>query len=292
MGVGVVSGTIAAELTAAGYKVAGITRGPYWNYATDFASTKYDEWGIQWERKFDVPYAWGAQTIRNNSSQFALPARRATFPIQYHSFGLGVGGAAHHYGGAMGRNGPWGFSMASSTASRYGANFLASINPFDDTQDWPLTYAQYEPYYTAWEQNFGLSGNGAGSSGSGGAIGSNANGTPIAMSKNYPLPGHPDTPLGKLFHDTTTGAGLQPVPINERARITALREPLRSPDQRLRLRRMVHRRRMQLRLRDRRQGQLGLQERPSRSQERQVHPIPEQRGLQDGHQFLPGWSRR
>jgi gluconate 2-dehydrogenase alpha chain len=212
MGVGVVSGTIAAELTAAGYKVAGITRGPYWNYATDFASTKYDEWGIQWERKFDVPYAWGAQTIRNNSNQFALPVRRATFPIQYHSFGLGVGGAAHHYGGAMGRNSPWGFAMASMTASRYGAGFLASINPFDDSQDWPMTYAEYEPYYTSWEQNFGLSGNGAGSVGNGEAIGSNAGGTPIAMSKNYPLPGHPDTPLGTAFKTATEALGYNPFP--------------------------------------------------------------------------------
>ncbi len=214
MGVGVVSGTIAAELTLAGFKVAGITRGPYWNFATDFSSTKYDEWGIQWERKFDVPYPWGAQTIRNNAGQFALPVRRATFPIQYHSFGLGVGGAAHHYGGAMGRNSPWGFSMASSTATRYGAGFLASINPFDDTQDWPMTYAEYEPYYTTWEQNYGLSGNGAGSNGNGTALsgGSVAGGPAIPMSKNYPLPGHPDTPLGKLFHDTTESMGYNPFP--------------------------------------------------------------------------------
>ncbi len=49
LGCGVVSGTIAAELTLAGYKVAGITRGPYWNYQTDFSTTKYDEWGIGWE---------------------------------------------------------------------------------------------------------------------------------------------------------------------------------------------------------------------------------------------------
>jgi gluconate 2-dehydrogenase alpha chain len=212
MGVGVVSGTIAAELTMAGYKVAGITRGPYWNYATDFASTKYDEWGIQWERKFDVPASWGSQTIRNNSTQFALPVRRATFPIQYHNFGLGVGGAAHHYGGAMGRNSPWGFSMASMTASRYGAGFLASINPFDDSEDWPMTYAEYEPYYTAWEQNFGLSGNTAGSNGNGEAIGSNAGGPAIPMSKNYPLPGHPDTPLGTLFKESTEALGYNPFP--------------------------------------------------------------------------------
>ena len=212
LGMGVVSGTIAAELTAAGYKVAGITRGPYWNYTTDFSTTKYDEWGIMFERKFDVPYQWGAQTIRNNSNQFALPARRPTFPIQYPSYGLGVGGAAHHYGGAMGRNGPWGFTMQSSTAARYGSSFLGSINPFDDTEDWPMNYAGYEPYYTAWEQAFALSGNGAGSSGNGGAPGSNAGGSSLAMSKNYPLPGHPLTPLAQLFHDSTEALGYNPFP--------------------------------------------------------------------------------
>jgi len=212
MGVGVVSGTIAAELTAAGYKVAGITRGPYWNFTTDFSTTKYDEWGIQWERKFDVPASWGSQSIRNNPNQMALPSRRATFPIQYHSFGLGVGGAAHHYGGAMGRNSPWGFAMQSTTATRYGATHLATINPFDDTEDWPMTYTEYDPYYTAWEQNFGLSGDTAGSAGSGAAVGSNMGGTPIPMSKNYPLPGHPATPLGTAWQAATEALGYNPFP--------------------------------------------------------------------------------
>ena len=78
-------------------------RGPYWNYATDFASNKYDEWGIGFERKFDFPASLQTTTIRNNVNQFALPARRPTFPIQYHSLGFGVGGVAQHYGGNMGR---------------------------------------------------------------------------------------------------------------------------------------------------------------------------------------------
>ena len=202
MGLGVMSGTIAAELSLAGYKVTGVTRGPYWNYAVDFASNKYDEWGIGFERKFDFPASLQTTTIRNNVNQFALPARRPTFPIQYHSLGFGVGGVAQHYGGNMGRAGPWGFTMASSTASRYGANFLASINPNDDTQDWPFTYAQYEPYYVAWEQAFGIAGNGNG----------NVNGKPMPMSKNYPMPGHPLTPLGSAFQAATEALGYNPFP--------------------------------------------------------------------------------
>jgi len=209
LGCGVVSGTIAAELTAAGYKVAGITRGPYWNYVTDFSTTKYDEWGIGWERKFDVPASWGSQTIRNNANQFALPSRRGTWPIQYHSYGLGVGGAAHHYGGGMGRPGTWNFTMHTSIASRYGANFLAGINPFDDTQDWPMPYSFYEPYYTAFEQQYGICGDGSGGQGNGEAISSgNISGGPaIAMSKPYPLGPHPPTPLGTYWKSALEGLG-------------------------------------------------------------------------------------
>jgi len=209
LGLGVVSGTVAAELTAAGYKVAGITRGPYWNYATDFATTKYDEWGIQFERKFDTPYSWGGQTIRNNANQMALPVRRPTFTVQYHSLGLGVGSTAHHYGGAMGRGGPWSFQTASMDAARYGANHLNQINPFNDMEDWPAPYSFYEPYFTTWEQNFGISGDTAGSNGSGAALstGTIAPGTPLPMSKNYPLPHHPDTPLGAYWKGVLEGLG-------------------------------------------------------------------------------------
>jgi len=201
--------TVAAELTMAGYKVAGITRGPYWNYTTDFSTTKYDEWGIGWERKFDVPASWGSQTLRNNANQFALPSRRGTWPIQYHSYGLGVGGAAHHYGGGMGRPGTWNFQMKSMIASRYGANFLAGINPFDDTQDWPLTYAEIEPYYAAFEQNYGICGDGSGAQGNGAAIstGSIAGGAVIAMSKPYPMPAHPPTPLGTYWKGVLSDLG-------------------------------------------------------------------------------------
>jgi gluconate 2-dehydrogenase alpha chain len=203
MGLGALSGTIAAELSLAGYKVVGVTRGPYWNYVSDFSTNKYDEWGIGFERKFDFPANLQTTTVRNNINQFALPARRATFPIQYHSLGFGVGGVAIHYGGNMGRQGPWAFSMHSSTASRYGANFLASINPNDDTQDWPFTYAEYEPYYVAWEQAFGIAGNGNGNY---------QPGTAMPMSKNYPMPGHPLTPLGEAFQAATEALGYAPAP--------------------------------------------------------------------------------
>jgi len=145
LGVGFMSGVVATELALAGNSVVGITKGPYWDYVNDYSTTKYDEWGVGLGRKYDSPLPLQSTTIRNNINQFALPVRRYTMPIQYHALGHGVGGAAQHYGGGMGRFGPWAYEMASRTASAYGSGFLAGINPQDDTHDWPLTYAEYEP---------------------------------------------------------------------------------------------------------------------------------------------------
>src|SRR2546421_434871 len=73
-------------------------------------------------------------------------------------FMSGVGGAAQHEDGAMGRKGPWGYQMRSQTDTRY-PGMLNTINPHNDLEDWPLTYAQYEPYYVQWERAHGLCGN-------------------------------------------------------------------------------------------------------------------------------------
>ena len=141
------------------YKVVAITKGPYWDYVNDFSTTKYDEWGVGLGRKYDSPLPLQSTTIRNTPYQFALPVRRYTMPIQYHALGHGVGGAAQHYGGTMGRQGPWGYQMLSQTNTRYGPGTIDTINPHNDLQDWPLQYYQYEPYYVAWENAHGLCGN-------------------------------------------------------------------------------------------------------------------------------------
>ena len=122
-------GAVAAELSTAGYKVVGIEKGPYYQFDTDFAPVKYDEWGIMVMRKFDHPLPLSTFTMRHNANQFALPVRRNTPTDQVISLGHGVGGMAQHYAGDMGRYGPWAYTMASSTASRYGANFSRASSP-------------------------------------------------------------------------------------------------------------------------------------------------------------------
>jgi len=145
LGVGYMSGVIAAELSdpllnnGKAYSVVAITKGPYWDYVNDFSTTKYDEWGVGLGRKYDSPLPLQSTTIRNTPYQFALPVRRYTMPIQYHALGHGVGGAAQHYGGTMGRQGPWGYQMLSQTNTRY-PNTIDTINPHNDLQDWPVQY--------------------------------------------------------------------------------------------------------------------------------------------------------
>lgn len=200
------SGVIAAELSIASlnagknYKVVAITKGPYWDYVNDFSTTKYDEWGVGLGRKYDSPLPLQSTTIRNNPHQFALPVRRYTMPIQYHALGHGVGGAAQHYGGTMGRQGPWGYQMLTQTNNKYPGT-INTINPHNDLRDWPLTYDKYEPYYLQWEQAHGLCGNYNGS-----ATNSPSDTGYPWMTKNYPLPPHPLTPAATLFQNTVQSA--------------------------------------------------------------------------------------
>src|SRR5205807_5510259 len=183
-------------------------KSPYWDYVNDFSMTKYDEWGGGLGRKYDSPLPLQSATIRNTPYQFALPVRRYTMPIQYHALGHGVGGAAQHYGGTMGRQGPWGYTQYSSTVGRYGSGFLDTVNPHNDLLEvWPLNYSQYEPYYVEWERAHGLCGDGNGSS----TNSPSDTGYPW-MSKNYPLPPHPLTPVATAFRDATEALGYHPFP--------------------------------------------------------------------------------
>jgi gluconate 2-dehydrogenase alpha chain len=198
LGLGVAGGIVATELAVNGYKVVGIDKGPMWNYADDFATLKYDEWGIGMMRKFDHPLELYTSTLRNTRYQYANPLRRYTMPVQIISLGHGVGGAAHHYAAAMGRYGPWTYEMYSQTVSRYGLDYLTSIQPDQDMQDWPMTYQEYEPYYVEWEKCWGV-------------VGTNQ-GPLVPMSVNYPLPPAPSTPAGQLFQNSTEALGYNPYP--------------------------------------------------------------------------------
>jgi gluconate 2-dehydrogenase alpha chain len=194
VGAGVMGGEIAIRTTLAGAKVVCLDKGTYWNYASDFAISKYDEWGAQTLHKYGSPVTAITSTQRNTSDQFALPIRREAFRT---STGFGVGGAAHHYSANYGRFDPWTYAIASNTTSRYGAAFLAAANPNNDVIDYPFTYNDYLPYYKAHEQGWGVTG---------------PNQEPVCPDSAYPLPNHPITPLGMAFQTAAESLGINAWP--------------------------------------------------------------------------------
>ena len=196
---GAMSGTVAAEVTLAGYKAVGIERGPSWDYTSDFLPTKNDEWGVMFMRKYDHQLPVSTPSLRNNRNQFALPVRRNTPTGQIISEGHGVGGMTIHYGGLMGRYAPWVYQMRSQTINRYGEDYLNNAVPHNDIQDWPMTYDEYVPYYEEWEKMWGV-------------VGTNQ-GPFMPSLSSYPLPPAPDTPIGALFKSTAETMGYHPFPV-------------------------------------------------------------------------------
>ena len=82
---------MAKEITATGFHVVGIDKGPFWDYTNDWRQDNKDnEWAIGVERKFDHPLFISTFTIKNTRDQFALPVRRYTKLVQYHALGHAV----------------------------------------------------------------------------------------------------------------------------------------------------------------------------------------------------------
>lgn len=191
IGAGVMGGEIAVKLALAGnINVVALEKGPYWNYTSDFAIGKYDEWGAQTLHRYDAPITQQTNTQRNNSNQFAMPLRREAFRT---ALGFGVGGAVHHYAANYGRFDPWTYAENSNTASRYGSTWLEQSNPNNDVQDFPLTYDDYVPYYQDYEMGWGVTG---------------PNQNPVCPNSTYPLPAHPTTPLGAAFQTAAEAVGI------------------------------------------------------------------------------------
>jgi gluconate 2-dehydrogenase alpha chain len=195
VGLGVAGGVVATELAVNGVTVAGIDKGFYWDYLTDWTlDRKANEWSTAMEHPSDHQLSLWSLTLRHNSRQVALPLRRYIPGVNW-VMGNGVGGAAVHYSAGFGRFGPWAFEVASSTASKYGTSFLSSIEPNLDLEDWPISYSDATPYYDTFEQSWGVSG---------------TNQDPFTPNADYPVPPHPNTPLGQTFNSAALDLGYHP----------------------------------------------------------------------------------
>ncbi len=141
VGSGSAGGIIARELSRKGFDVVVLEQGPF-RRAGDFT---HDEIDVMFNASLvGGPEALAGQTFRDDENKVAEPA---TFrpPAEYAQT---VGGSSVHFSGNYWRFRESDFKERSLLGPISGTNFA----------DWPLDYAELEPYYTRVDWEIGVSG--------------------------------------------------------------------------------------------------------------------------------------
>ena len=203
IGFGWVGAILAQELTDAGVNVLALERGVWRDTPTDFATTfAQDELRYYWRQELFQRPSHETLTIRNNTSQTALPMR------QLGSFlpGTNVGGAGVHWNGQTWRFLPSDFVARSHNLQRYGK---AAVPESMTIQDWGVSYEELEPHYDRFEYLCGISGKAGNLNGQ-----IQAGGNPFEgpRRREYPNPAMAMTLPPTLFAEAARSLGHSPFP--------------------------------------------------------------------------------
>jgi len=145
VGAGAAGGILAAELSKAGMKVIGVERGPRLITA-DFAPQ--DE--LRYFQRQDL-----RPNVKRDPVTWRPNATSRATPVGGLNNGNQAGGGTVHYGAVSWRFHEDDFRVQSQTVERYGPSAI----PEDSSLiDWPLSYADLEPYYDRAEYEIGVSG--------------------------------------------------------------------------------------------------------------------------------------
>ncbi len=179
IGAGAAGGVVAKELAVAGFRVVVLEQGPYLR-EKDYS---HDE----------IKYSFNPG-LTNNIKLQPVTYRRSDFdharPVKAIEYGRQVGGGSVHFTANYWRFHESDFRERSAFGEVSGA----------DLADWPIAYADLEPYYTKAEYELGISGL------------AGANPFEAPRSKPYPLPPMPVKSSGVLFDRATKRLGLHPFP--------------------------------------------------------------------------------
>jgi choline dehydrogenase-like flavoprotein len=179
IGAGAAGGVMAKELATAGFRVVVLEQGPRLR-ERDF---QHDELGTIFRNALTNDPVRQPTTFRKLDSEKAV-ARPAVV------YGRMVGGGTAHFTGNYWRFHEIDFVERSRWGSIAGTGF----------DDWPIRYAELEPYYTKAEEELGVSG----------LAGSSPFDPP--RSKPYPLPPLPVKSSGVIFERAARKLGLHPFP--------------------------------------------------------------------------------
>ena len=175
VGSGSAGGIIAKELSTSGFKVVVLEQGPY-RKASDFT---HDELAALVLGEFTGGNQTHQQTFRSDESE---QAEIAQSPAAY--YGMMVGGSSVLFSANFWRFREIDFNERSVLGPISGTNFA----------DWPIRYAELEPYYTKVDWEVGVSG----------APGPNDS----FRSKPFPMPPMPVNSSGVLLERSTKKLGI------------------------------------------------------------------------------------
>jgi choline dehydrogenase-like flavoprotein len=179
VGAGAAGGVVAKELATAGFRVVVLEQGPY------LREEDYSHDEIKYTFQPGLTNDPKAQPITYRKSE----AERAR-PLKAIEYGRQVGGGSVHFTANY-----WRFHE-----SDFHERSLFGEVRSADLHDWPIAYADLEPYYTKAEYDLGISGL------------AGANPFEAPRSKPYPLPPMPVKSSGVLFERGTKKLGLHPFP--------------------------------------------------------------------------------
>ena len=190
IGSGAAGGVMAKELSTAGYRVVVLEQGPYFR-ESDFV---HDEIKFMRQHLLTNNHKRQPNTFRKTADEKAVVQPAV-------GYGRQVGGGTVHFTANY-----WRFHEVDfEEHTRWGAIHGTAL------ADWPIKYADLEPYYTKAEQELGVSGL------------AGANPFDPWRSKPYPLPPMPVKSSGVLFERGARKLGLHPAP----APVAILSQPYR-----------------------------------------------------------------
>ena len=179
VGAGAAGGVMARELARSGFRVVVLEQGPYL-HESDF---KHDEIAVTEGHQLTNIPKLQPQTFRKNDTDKA--ERR-----DYLLYGRVVGGGSVHFTANY-----WRFHEEDFLdRTRYGTVSGAAV------EDWPIRYADLEPYYTKVEWEIGVSGQ------------AGANPFDPPRSRPFPLPPLPVKPSGVLLEVAARKLGFHAAP--------------------------------------------------------------------------------
>src|SRR5918999_212333 len=150
VGMGAMGSVVAPVLARAGLRVVGLEAGP-WRTKHDFLP---DELGSAYYCRGEMGPKFLSETPRWRRNE-GEPTREATFSLG--RMMNGVGGSVIHWGGALRRCHPHHFKYLTHVRESLDEKILPEGHTL---VDWPVTYEELEPYYTAVEYLAGVAGDG------------------------------------------------------------------------------------------------------------------------------------